>query len=273
MSILWVDPCCGLAGDVWVGGFAALGVPVADLKAVLRGMPFPELDCCVEEVMRCGVRATRARILIAGLTDEGRSPHLHLSGRGGQVRRGRGTSLVAASPHPRATWSGIDALLARHLPPRIAEPARDAFHRLATAEAAAHGLALDRVRFHQAGTPDSIADVVLACAGWVFLGEPEVHMGPIALGRGHLQLPGGLHPIPGPAARTLLEGFETHPGSAPEDYELCTPTGAALAAALTTHRGAPSRLRDPRAAFSAGSYDFPHTPAVCRWVLGRLQEP
>jgi uncharacterized protein (TIGR00299 family) protein len=268
-----VDPFGGFSGDIWIGGFLGLGVPEADLRAVLRRLPFPELELRVESVMRCGLQATRASVLVGGAVDSGETPHLLLEPPAAGTRR-----LVrrrTERPHAHAhglRWREVDELLKAHLPDRIGGTARGAFEKLGQAEARTHGIPLDEVHFHEVGLQDSIADVALAAAGWVLLGEPEVWVGPVAVGRGRVRMAHGEYPLPGPAALHLLEGFEITPGVAPVDKELTTPTGAALAAQLATVRHAPARFIPSRAIFAAGSYDFAKTPAACRFVLGSVPE-
>ena len=271
MTHLWVDPFSGFSGDIWIGGFLGLGVPEAELRAVLRQLPFPDLDLRVESVMRCGLQATRASVLIRGEVDSGGTPHLELPSPGKRRLVRRRAARPQGHTHG-TTWREVDALLQTHLPSRIGEMARGAFEKLGQSEARVHGIPLAEVHFHEVGLQDSIADVVLAAAGWVLLGEPEVWVGPVAVGKGHTRMAHGLFPIPAPAALNLLDGFELTPGVAPLDKELATPTGAALAVQLATVRHAPARFIPARSVFAAGSYDFPATPAVCRFVLGRVPD-
>lgn len=262
---LWVDPFSGLSGDLWVGGFAALGVPEVELRQQLRRLPFPDLDLRLETVLRCGLQATKASILIGGRADEGGTPHLLP----GALKARRRTVQVGGHAHG-LTWADTDALLATHLEGTIAEVAREAFHRLGASEAKVHGTSLEHVHFHEVGVKDSIADVALAAAGWVLLGQPAVHIGPLALGKGTCRMAHGDYPIPGPATLYLLDGFQTKLGVAPEDKELTTPTGAAVAAALATSKQAPARFIPERTAFAAGGWDFPTSPNACRFVLGQV---
>jgi uncharacterized protein (TIGR00299 family) protein len=259
-----VDPFSGLSGDIFVGGFLALGAEEAALRALLRGLPFNDLDLGVERVMRCGIEAVKASIVIGGVPDRGETPQLLPPGARRLVRR--------KSPgHAHgATWKEIDGLLAKHLPGRVAEVARAAFEGLAAAEAQVHGMDLDGVHFHEVGVQDSIADVALAAAGWVMLGEPEVHVGPLALGKGRTRMAHGDYPIPGPATLLLLSGFETTPGVAPPDRELTTPTGAALARSLAGGKRSPQRFIPEQVAFAAGGWDFPDSPNVARFILGSI---
>ncbi len=164
----------------------------------------------------------------------------------------------------------MEELLVRHLEGGTREVARRAFEALGRAEARVDGVSLEQVHFHEVGLQDSLADVALAAAGWVALGEPAVHVGPVATGYGRARMAHGDYPIPAPAALLLLEGFEVVRGRAPEDRELCTPTGAALASALATHRRAPSRFVPRRIGFAAGGWDFEGSPNVCRFILGEV---
>jgi uncharacterized protein (TIGR00299 family) protein len=269
MRDLWVDPFSGLSGDLWVGAFLALGVPEADLAAVLRRLPFDDLALEVKTVLRCGVEATKASVVIGGRVDTGATPHLAE----GPLKGIRKRVKVGGHDHVHGlSWREVDEVLARHLDPKVAALAREAFRRLGESEARVHGMPLEQVHFHEVGVKDSIADVALAAAGYVLLGEPRVHIGPIATGKGTWKMAHGQYPIPGPATTYLLTGFELKEGVAPVDRELTTPTGAALAVALATTKRAPARFIPERAAFAAGGWDFPTTPNVLRLQLGTVPE-
>ena len=264
---LWVDPFSGLSGDIWIGGWLALGVPEAELRATLNLLPFDDLDLLKDAVMRCGIQGIKAGVVIGGRVDEGQAEHVILEG-GARRATFRRKAVKAGSHIQGYTWKEVDALLKEHLPSRIAEVARGAFEKLGLAEARVHGIPLDQVHFHEVGMKDSIADVALASAGWIALGEPITHIGPIALGQGCTRMAHGDYPIPAPAAFLLLEGFETIPGVAPMNRELTTPTGAALAAQLATYRKAPARFIPQKSAFAAGGWGFSDSPNVCRFTLG-----
>ena len=266
---LWVDPFSGLSGDIWIGGWLALGVPESELRATLSLLPFDDLDLRVDPVRRCGIQCVKASVVIGGRVDVGQTEHVNLETK---VRRAttRRKAIKSGGHAHGWTWKEVDALLKEHLPYRTAEVARGAFEKLGLAEARVHGIPLDQVHFHEVGMKDSIADVALASAGWIALGEPITHIGPIALGQGRTQMAHGHFPIPAPATLMLLDGFETIPGVAPINKELTTPTGAALAAQLATYRQAPPRLIPQRSSFAAGGWDFSDSPNVCRFTLGEV---
>lgn len=264
---LWVDPFSGLSGDIWIGGWLALGVPENELRATIGLLPFEDLDLRVDTVMRCGIQGLKASVVLGGRVDVGQTKHVEL-GPGSKRATFRRKALKTEANSHGWTWKEVDSLLKKYLPIRIAEVARGAFETLGLAEARVHGIPLDQVHFHEVGMKDSIADVALASAGWIALGEPITHIGPIALGRGRTNMTHGDYPIPAPAAFLLLDGFETIPGVAPMNRELTTPTGAALARQLATYRKAPARFIPQRSAFAAGGWDFTDSPNVCRFTLG-----
>ncbi|HEU4950576.1 MAG TPA: LarC family nickel insertion protein [Holophagaceae bacterium] len=267
MAQLWVDPFSGLSGDLWVAAFAALGVPEADLKAVLRKLPFEDLELRLEPAMRCGLEGLRAKVVIGGRVDEGSDlSHIELPKGAKRVASRR---TVGGHQHG-LSWTEVDALLGKHLEGRTAELARAAFEALGRSEAKVHGMPLDQVHFHEVGLKDSIADMALAAAGFVALGEPETWIGPIATGKGTVKMAHGLYPIPGPATHYLLAGFETRPGVAPEGKELCTPTGAALASVFAARRRAPERFLPERIAYACGGWDFEDSPNALRLVWGSV---
>ncbi len=269
MAHLWVDPFSGLSGDIWIGGFLALGVPVADLRATLKQLPFDDLGLKVDAVMRCGIQSLKASVVIGGQVDAGLTEHVDLRPGAKRATFRRQASRPGGHVHGY-TWREVDDLLKARLPNRTGDLARAAFEKLGLAEARVHGLPLDQVHFHEVGLKDSIADVVLAASGWVALGEPTTHLGPIATGQGRTRMAHGDYPIPAPAAFFLLEGFETLPGVAPLDKELTTPTGAALAVQFATHRQAPARFIPRTVGFAAGGWDFSASPNVCRFSLGEV---
>ena len=114
-----------------------------------------------------------------------------------------------------------------NLDPGVRARALDIFARLAAAESAVHGVAVDDVSFHEVGAYDSIADVV--CAAWLIERlDATWSCGPLPIGRGRVDTSHGRLPVPAPATVELLRGMvvdqDTHRG------ERITPTGAAIVA-------------------------------------------
>ena len=90
------------------------------------------------------------------------------------------------------------------LPTEVKETGIEIFSCLAQAEAKIHGVAVDRVHFHEVGATDSIVDIFAAAIGIRELGITELHFSRVPLGRGLTRSDHGLLPVPGPATLELL---------------------------------------------------------------------
>src|SRR5467141_2337446 len=73
------------------------------------------------------------------------------------------------------------------------------FRRLAEAEAAAHGLPLEKVHFHEVGALDSIADIAGAAVGLDLLGVDRFTSRSVPTGGGTVKCEHGIMPVPAPA--------------------------------------------------------------------------
>ena len=144
------------------------------------------------------------------------------------------------------------------------------FHRVAVAEAKIHGTTVESIAFHEVGALDSIADIVLTCAGIEELGVEKVFCGPLADGRGWIDCAHGRFPIPAPATLEILSGIPV--GQIDEPYEFITPTGAAIAAEFSAGFGPMPRMTVEKIGYGLGSRDIASRPNVLRAVLGELVE-
>ena len=105
---------------------------------------------------------------------------------------------------------------------------RRVFKTLAEAEARVHGTRIDKVHFHEVGAADAVADILGASYSFHKLGmdDKKVYGMPVALGGGRIRSMHGMLSVPAPATLEILKNIPTFGG--PVDYELTTPTGAAL---------------------------------------------
>lgn len=100
------------------------------------------------------------------------------------------------------------------------------FRLLAEAESKVHGIAVDKIAFHEVGALDSIIDIVSAAFLINALGETSWSCGPLPAGSGTIKTAHGLLPLPAPAVVNLLEGYPFY--SDQHEGERITPTGAAI---------------------------------------------
>jgi len=235
MRICYFDAFSGISGDMSVGALIDAGADANALVDTLRSLD-TGATYEVERTRRRGIAATKFRV-----RPPGAERHRHLS------------HILGL----------IDSAC---LPERAARNAKAIFKRLGEAEAAIHGVAVEKVHFHEVGAADSIADIVGACVALELLGVEEVYCSPINVGGGTVATEHGRLPVPAPATARLLEGKPVY-SSGPQK-ELTTPTGAAIVATLARQFGPLPPMRLTGAGYGAGDADFPEQANVLRVLLG-----
>ena len=144
------------------------------------------------------------------------------------------------------------------------------FRRLAEAEAKVHGVAVNKVHFHEVGAVDAIIDIVGACIGIEKLGIEKIYCSPLPNGRGKIIHAHGLLPNPAPAAAELIKGVPTY--GIGIKGELVTPTGAAIITTLAESFGDIPRMEVENIGYGAGTINLP-IPNLLRVFIGEAQLP
>jgi pyridinium-3,5-bisthiocarboxylic acid mononucleotide nickel chelatase len=140
------------------------------------------------------------------------------------------------------------------------------FERLAAAEAKVHATTPDKIHFHEVGAVDSIVDIVGSVIGLELLGVSQIMASAINTGSGMVQTAHGLLPVPAPATAELLTGIPLYQSTT--QFELTTPTGAAIISTLGSSFGPMPPMKIERTAYGAGDQDFPGHPNVLRLLIG-----
>jgi hypothetical protein len=235
MTTLYLDTFSGISGDMFLGLLVDLGVDPAAIEAGLQKLPVTgwRLECRREK--RQGIEGTRIEV------------------------------ICAEEKHHR-TWADIDRMLvASGLQPPVRELARRIFRRIGEAEARVHGVPLEKVHFHEVGALDSIVDVAGAAAGLHQLGVGEVVCSPLPLARGMIATAHGAYPLPAPATVAILQGYPVTDGHS--EFELVTPTGAAIAAEIAVFGPLPA-MTLARVGYGVGGRQLPDRPNLLRGMLG-----
>jgi uncharacterized protein (TIGR00299 family) protein len=237
----WLDCAAGASGDMLLGALVDAGVPVEVMRAAIATLPVEPVELAVSPAQRHGIGATAVSV------------------------------LAPASDVPR-TWADVRALLeAADLAEAVRDTALDAFARLARAEAAVHHTSPENVHFHEVGALDAIADVVGVAAGLQALGLDRLVAGPVTVGSGGVARgEHGALPVPTPAVLGLLAEAHAPVAAGPVAAEMCTPTGAALLAAVVDEWGPLPAMIPVRVGHGAGGRDPAELPNVLRLVLGEV---
>lgn len=174
------------------------------------------------------------------------------------------------APQPLRHLPDIEAIIrSASLPRTVQEKSLAVFHALARAEARVHGIAEDRVHFHEVGAVDSILDIVGCIIALEQLEADEVRASPLPLGKGWIQTGHGLIPLPAPATAEIIKDYGIPCYGVQVDGETVTPTGAAILAVTCSSFSPllPGKL--DAIGYGAGHKEFEY-PNVVRAFKGSL---
>jgi pyridinium-3,5-bisthiocarboxylic acid mononucleotide nickel chelatase len=265
-GIAYFDCFSGISGDMVLGALVDAGLDLGALERELRKLNLPGWSIGADKVRRGAIIATQVKVSVEEHEHGG---HVHAHGHGEETRR-RDAGATKAHHHHRGLTEIVEMIDAAGLAPGATERAKKIFRRLGEAEAKVHGIAIEKVHFHEVGAVDSIVDIVGAAIGFDLLGIDEFACSAMDVGGGQVKTEHGLLPVPAPATVELLRGAPTH--SSGIQRELVTPTGAAIATTLATHFGAIPAMRLRAIGYGAGSADLAEKPNVLRLLVGERVE-
>ncbi len=236
MRIAYGDLIGGVSGDMFVAALIDLGLPLSRLKADLAKIPTLEFQLRVSKKLVHSIRAAQFQV------------------------------ICRAHEQPRS-WKQIRALIERSkLKREIKDKGIEIFTSLARAESKIHGVAVDRVHFHEVGATDSIVDIMSVAIGIHELAIESFAFSPIPLGRGIVSSAHGPLPAPGPATLQLLRGLPVV--GVDVEGETVTPTGAAIVQTLGNTFGTQPAMTVEKIGYGAGRKEFATRPNLFRVILG-----
>lgn len=239
MRIAYFDCFSGVSGDMILGALVDAGLPEEELRSGIRKLKLAGVELKTEKIKRGGFTGTKVQV------------------------------ITPPEPHPHRHLSDILSILEQSdLGADVTLIACQIFKRLAAAEAAVHGLPVEKVHFHEIGALDTIVDVMGALIGLHALRVEEVYASPINVGGGRIRTSHGELPVPAPGTAALLQGIPVY-GSA-VDAELATPTGVAILTTVAKRFGPLPRLTVDRIGYGAGSLDLKDRANLLRLVVGEI---
>lgn len=235
MKVCYLDAFSGISGDMLVGALVDAGASGQELMEGLTSLN-TGASFRIENVKRNGIAGTKFSV---DGTDSKKHRHLpHI------------IKMIQEAPLPQSVQSQAIAI----------------FEKLGEAEAQVHGVPIEKVHFHEVGAIDSICDIVGASLGFHLLGIERVACSAINVGAGTVKADHGIMPVPAPATALLLQGIPVY--SAGPATELCTPTGAAVAATVGSEFGRLPAMRIEASGFGAGTKDFKEMANLLRVLVG-----
>jgi uncharacterized protein (TIGR00299 family) protein len=239
VRIGYFDCFSGISGDMTLGALVDAGVDPRVIQTAVASLAL-ECELTFETVRRGGFRATYA-------------------------------SVKAAPEHAHRHLHHIEQIIdAGRLTPRQNELAKRIFRRLGEAEAAVHGIALEKIHFHEVGAVDSIVDIVGAAVGLDVLGVERFEASPVPPGRGTVRAAHGRMPLPAPGTAELLKGVPL--AESDVEMELTTPTGAAILTTIVDRFGPLPAMTIEALGLGAGTREIPGQANVLRLFVGQAAQ-
>ena len=250
MKAIYLDCFSGISGNMLLGAFIDAGLPTTYLEGELNKLPVAnEFYLNVSSVSKNGVAATYADVVLTKKDEE------HACGETGHR-------------HGHRRYADIVDMIERStLKSDVKRTALSVFDVLARAEGKVHGVPPEDVTFHEVGATDSIVDIVGVAVAVDYFNLERVFVGRVNTGSGFVRCAHGLMPVPAPATAELMVDL---PGKfhAHAEWELTTPTGAAVLKALAVYaEDLPEDFSVERIAYGAGTHDL-EIPNVLRLYLG-----
>ncbi len=241
MKIAYFDCFSGISGDMVLGAFLDLGLPLERVKDGLSKLKLKGYEIGSRRVRRGSIYGRKFDCLVK--------------------------NAKARRLSHRTLKDILQLIKESRLKITVKELAKYIFMVLAGAEAEVHGIKkIDDVHFHEVGDVDSIVDIVGTAIAVDELGIDKFYSSKVVLGQAYANTQTGILPVPSPATLSLLKGVPVSISRI--DAELVTPTGAAILKSLASDFGEMPLMRLSGVGYGAGARDLKNVPNTLRILIG-----
>ncbi len=240
MKTAYLDCFSGVSGDMFIGALLDAGLPLRALEQAIQTLPLTGYSLHTKREARNNLSGTRFIV------------------------------SVETEKHPHRRLNDIKKIIQHgNLSENVKEKSARIFESIADEEAKIHDLSPHDLHFHEIGAVDSIVDIVGTVFGIEFLGIDSLFVSPLPLGSGFVNTEHGRIPVPAPATVALLKGVPVYHSGL--QYELVTPTGAALVRELATSFGTMPPMIINTIGYGVGSRELSDRPNILRIIIGKTQ--
>jgi uncharacterized protein (TIGR00299 family) protein len=233
--IAYFDCFSGISGDMTLGAFVDLGVPVDWLSETLKQNLLTDFDLKSSSVSKNGMAATQIEVIVK--SDQQRD------------------------------YATISEMIKKcDLPEQVKRKSLEIFEKLAAAESKIHNRRKEHIHFHEVGGVDAIVDIVGTCLCLHYLEIKKVIASPLPLGGGFVHCSHGKLPVPAPATAAILKNIPVYGTEIP--FELVTPTGAAIIATIADEFSKLPDMKITKIGYGSGQRDLKETPNLLRIIAG-----
>jgi pyridinium-3,5-bisthiocarboxylic acid mononucleotide nickel chelatase len=237
-KIAYFDCFSGISGDMTLGAFISLGVPVSFIKEKIAESLIDKKYFDIEAVDK----------KINGIL-------------------AKSVNVKALEDNEKRDFSFIKSLIEKSLlSDFVKKKSILAFEKIAKAESHIHGTNLLKTHFHELGGIDAIVDIVGSMLCVEYLQIEKIYASKIPIGSGFISCMHGILPCPAPATLEILKDIPVYGSDIP--FELTTPTGAVIISALADSFGEYPEMLIKTVGYGAGKKAFKKFPNLLRIVLG-----
>ena len=246
-----IDPSiAGISGDMLLASLIDAGANAQAIQEILNLIPEHYSRCKsiilkIEHVRTHGFRACRINLEISEDEDE-----------------------TSANQFTTATERIIKN---SKLSQRASDFALGSIRALVEVESQLHGTNVHETHLHEAGSADTLADVlgVAAAVDSLELFDGDIVSTPVAVGGGHVKFSHGTLSIPAPAVMEIVRRNQIPILGGPEEIELATPTGVCMLANLAKEYTTvyPGMVAE-RVGYGSGKAMLNSSPNFLRVVMG-----
>ncbi len=230
------DCFSGISGDMTLGAFVDLGVPVKWLEDALKTDLLTDFDLAVTAISKMGIAAKKIDVIVKS--------------------------------HAARDYAAIRDMIERSsLNSAVKDLSLKMFEKLADAESKIHGCPKEHVHFHEVGGVDAIVDIVGTALCADYLGLKKISASKIPLGNGFINCSHGKLPVPAPATIEILKNIPVYGTEIP--FELVTPTGAVIISTLAETFGKMPDMLVSKIGYGSGTRDLEKIPNLLRIFLGK----
>ena len=248
MKNLYFDIISGASGDMILSTLIDLGVPVSYLQTELDKLHIPGFSITVEKVYRSAIECSHVLLhWHEHHHDHSDSNHEHAYHHGGEYRNSEQILTIIK----KAGYSD-----------RVNDSAANILAKIADAEAAVHGVPVEKVHFHEIGAIDTIVDIAGIALALEYLKIDALYFSGLTDGHGTVHTQHGIMPVPVPAVAKLCEGFALNIIDVPT--ELLTPTGCAVLTALGKQSSLGITGKIQKTGYGCGDKTFDNFPNIIR---------
>jgi len=144
---------------------------------------------------------------------------------------------------------------------------------LFSAESRVHGHSMKEVELHELGSADTLVDIlgVAYLVDEIELSGARWWSGPIGVGTGETEFSGRKYPNPAPAVAEILRSHKFPMKTSAIQFELTTPTGAAIAVNLATDGPGEVPVIIPhKIGYGAGAKELDQVANILRLTVGEI---